>query len=184
MMRRLFRYGLTALTAVLLAACSDETDSLYSSQRAFFRYSAVSTTPQLYTALHNPGMFCSVSFPTGRYVFTDADGHTFTYTPTAVDNYTRPECVAGFIIGTPALPDASGGFPLTAYDLVCRNCDHDHAIRRALVFASATTMRCGRCGRTYDLNNGGIVCNGPGGKTLYRYRISYNEAGNTVVVQN
>lgn len=174
-----------AVAGMLTTACSDDTDTLYANLRAFLRYNKVATTPQLFTAVNNPGMFCTVSFPNGRYVFTDADGRSTTYQPVAGDvSYGRPECVAGFIIGRPAIPDMSGTMSVTAYDLVCRNCYSDDAIQRSLSFASPTTMSCPRCHRTYDLNNGGIVISGEAGSSLYRYRVTYSEAGNTIVIQN
>ncbi len=181
-MRR-WRHG-TLLAALMLCACTNEVESYYAPIRAFFRFGSVITTPQLLTAVSNPGQFCTITFSGGYYYFTGPDGSSTTYAATAVDNYGKPEYVSGFIVGTPAVLDLSGNFTLSAFDLVCPNCYTDNAIQRALSFSSTTTMHCNRCKRTYDLDNGGIVSGGEGGRSLFRYRVSYASGQGLLLIQN
>lgn len=171
--------------ALLLGACAGDADSLYARIRAFFRYSQVTTTPPLYGALGNPGHFCKITFGGGRYRFTDNDGRSFTYTPTALDQRMPPEAVAGFLVGTPAVPDFSGNSYNVAYDLVCPNC-YLESVDRALDFsaASRTALVCGRCHRVYSLDNGGVVSGGAEGRPLYRYRMTYQTVQGILLIQN
>ncbi len=184
-MRKLL-YTLLATVLMLQASCSDDVDNLYTNMRAFFRFNAVLTTQPLNSALNNPGQFCKITFPAGKYVFENASGNRAEYSPTAVAGYGKPECIAGFIVGMPDVPDLSTGqMSPVAYDLVCRNCYEAHSIQRALGFASQTTMKCPRCNRIYDLSNSGRVSSGNGGSALYRYRITYTASqGGVVYIHN
>ena len=180
-MRRLLL--LLPLWTLLLVACNDESDHLYSSYRAFFRYTYVETTPPLLTATRNPGMWCAINFPNGNYHFLLNDGRTsYTHRPTAADNYGRPECIAGFIVGTPNIPDFNGQFPVMAFDLVCPECYTESSIQRSLAIDAQGRATCSRCGRTYDLNNSGIVVGGDQGRRLFRYRVA--ASGNNLYISN
>ena len=189
--------GIMAMTALATAAaglvsCTDDADTLYAGYRAFFRYTHTVTTPPLNAALGNPGTFCTVEFPGRGYRFRQVGGSSqeYNYTPSAADNYGTPEFIAGFIIGTPAYPDMSGLTLPVAFDLVCPNCFEQTSIQRSLSTKSTTEMKCNRCGRVYDLNNGGIVSSSteqnPGGRALFRYRLTYSKSagGGTLIIQN
>lgn len=181
--------AMTALAtgAAGLVSCTDDAD-----YRAFFRYTHTVTTPPLNAALGNPGTFCTVEFPGRGYRFRQVGGSSqeYNYTPSAADNYGTPEFIAGFIVGTPAYPDMSGLTLPVAFDLVCPNCFEQTSIQRSLSTKSTTEMKCNRCGRVYDLNNGGIVSSSteqnPGGRALFRYRMTYSESagGGTLIIQN
>lgn len=165
--------------------CADDVESVYSNYRAFFRYSYVSTTSSLYSALNSPGMFCSITFPpSGKYVFTLHNGVQDSYTPTAMDGYVRPEYIAGFIVGTPQIPDLNSQFFQVAYDLVCPSCYELTYIQRSLRLTEDGHAECTGCHRSYDLNNGGIIVQGEPGHKLIRYHIAYAPAQNVMVVQN
>ena len=180
-MRRLLL--LLPLWMLLLVACDDESDHLYSSYRAFFRYTYVETTPPLLTATRNPGMWCAINFPNGNYHFLLNDGRTsYTHRPTAADNYGRPECIAGFIVGTPNIPDFNGQFPVMAFDLVCPECFTTASIQRSLTIDAQGRATCSRCGRTYDLNNSGIVVGGDQSRRLFRYHVA--ASGNNLYISN
>ncbi len=176
--------GLTLAAALLaVTACSDTAESLYARQRAFLRFTPVSAVAPLQTALRNPGMWCTVTVGTKAYAFSGNDGHTASYPFTASDAYARPECVAGFIIGTPSVSDLNGQLLPQAYDLVCPTCYETDAVQRSLTFGSASeAMACPRCGRVYSLANNGIETSGKGGSRLYRYPVTY--ASDLVVVMN
>ena len=85
----------------------------------------------------------------------------------------------GLIIGKSSIDQR-----LYAYDRQCRNCfDNTGMTNAPLQWAeSAGTVKCGRCGRKYNLSNGGIVSEGEGGSPLYKYRITYD--GTYIMVQN
>ena len=126
-MKRAVGLPVLLLAAALAAACSDDVQDIYSSYPAFFRFSPVTAASQLYTAVSNPGQFCTVTFQNGQYyIFTDARGTSTSWSVTAQQQYGQPVYISGFIVGTPAVIDMSGQFPLTAYDLVC---PHYHAPR-------------------------------------------------------
>ena len=189
--------GIMAMTALATAAaglgsCTDDADTLYAGYRAFFRYTHAVTTPPLNAALGNPGTFCTIEFPGKGYRFRLVGGSSqeYNYTPSAADNYGTPEFIAGFIVGTPAYPDMSGLTVPMAFDLVCPNCFEQTSIQRSLSAKSTTEVQCNRCGRVYDLNNGGIVTSSteqnPGGRALFRYRMTYSQSagGGTLIIQN
>lgn len=183
---------LNVLTIILVVlccftACIDEGDRLYTNIRAFFWYTRVITTPPLHRALGNPGQFCKITFEkNGRYVFASPNGESYVYTPTALDQYGKPEFVAGFIVGTSGIPDLTGNFYSVAFDLVCPNCYRDNAIPRKCNFDSKnhTIVKCSLCSRSYNLDNGGIVVAGKSGRPLYRYRMSYAPATGVLFIQN
>lgn len=169
-----------------LVSCGDtDVDGFYASERAFLRYDRVFTAAPLHSALSNPGMFCSIVVSNGYFVFEGSDGQTCPPDQfTEIDNRVRPQYVAGFVVGVPAVPDMQTGSAPVAYDLVCPNCYADHALTRRLSFATTTTMTCSRCHRTYDLNNGGHVSSEAGGRKMLRYHISYNAGMGVVQITN
>lgn len=184
-MKRAVRLLALLLAATAAAACSDDVQDIYSGQPAYFRFSPVTSVPQLYTAVSNPGQFCTITFLNGQYyVFTDPRGTSTSWPVTAQQQYGRPVFISGFIVGTPAVMDMSGRFPLTAYDLVCPHCHETSAITRSVSFDGETQMACPRCGSTYDLNNGGMPVSGPATRTLYRYRVAYSQSTQMLVIQN
>lgn len=185
--RRGLRHALPGLCAAFLglcAACSEDAETLYANTPAFFRFQPVTSAPQLYTALNSPGMFCAITFTSTHYVFTGPDGGTSSFPRTATEAYGKPFYISGFLVGTPAIPDMESGTAGVAYDLACANCDADDGITRPVAFKSGTTVGCERCERVYDLNNGGRVCEGEGGRSLYRYRLSYSEPNNSLLISN
>jgi len=176
--------GLCLIAAGLCTACGDDTENLYANTPAFFRFQPVTAAQPLYTALNSPGMFCTITFTSSHYVFTGPDLSTAAYPRTAAEEYGKPYYISGFIVGLPAIPDMQGNLACAAYDLACPNCDTYDQITRPLAFENGTTMSCPRCHRLYDLNSGGIVSSGDGGRSLYRYRIAYSVANNTLVIHN
>lgn len=184
-MKRAARLSALLLATALAAACSDDVQDVYSGYPAFFRFSPVTSAPKLYTAVSNPGQFCTITFQNGQYyIFADARGAAPPLPVSGQQQYVHPVCISGFIVGTPAVMDMSGRFPLTAYDLVCPHCEGTAAITRPVVFDSETQMTCPRCGSTYDLNNGGMPVGGPATRTLYRYHVAYSQGTQTLVIQN
>lgn len=173
------------LASWLTTACTKEVDNLYANWSVRFVYNQTNTTGPLRSALNNPGEFCLISFPNGRYLFSSPDGQSVPYTPTAsVAGYVKPYgFLSGFIVGTPAVADLNGQSTV-AYDSACPNCYENSDITRALHFASASTLQCSRCQCVYDLNNGGHEQSGKS-RSLYRYRtVQYNVSTSVVSISN
>ncbi len=174
-----------ALAACVATACSDSVDNLYASIRAFFRYDNVTASHQLYTALNNPGEFCTITLRNSVIYFTDADGRSSQGNLSATESYGKTQCVAGFIVGTPSVPDLNGSTSPRAYDLVCPTCYERNAIQRSLQFDGREQVKCSRCGRTYSLQTGLQNGGEEGVSLLYRYRMSYSSsASGTLVINN
>lgn len=190
MKRQGYRKFILGCVLFMLSACTDDIENEYANLRAFFRYPLVATTAPLRTALENPGHFCTIRYDARHYYFTGADGTSATQPRTALDAYGAPISVAGFIVGTPDLPDLHTGIHQTiAYDLVCPSCYSENAIERSLTFKkdhpAHNTMVCSRCQRIYDLNNQGIpVAGPPNSRKLYRYRLTYSTSTGTLIIQN
>lgn len=185
-MKKIFALLLPLL--FLLTACTgDDVDTLYANMRAFFRFSPVTSATPLYTAVNNPGMFCSVTYSKNQFHFTGSDGQTATTNATDVTAYGAPQYICGFVIGTPAVPDLSTGTAVMAFDLVCPNCYDDKSLNLTLSFSGTRALMCNSsrgCGRVYDLDNGGRVSSSAGGRALFRYRVTYSSSSNLLLIQN
>lgn len=85
----------------------------------------------------------------------------------------------GLIIGKSSMDQK-----LYAFDRQCRNCfDSTNMTNAPLQWAgNNSTVKCDKCGRKYNLSNGGIVSEGEGGNSLFKYRITYD--GTYIMVQN
>lgn len=173
-----------------LLACGEESTSRFSHHRAFLRFSPVAAAPVLSAAVHGVGEWCAITYDASHYVFTNAAQRTSRYLRTALDAYGAPTSIAGFVVGTPALPDLSGRQTVVAFDLVCPSCYQGAYVERRLSWNPSTpgTLVCGRCQRHYDLNNGGIVSvtkgDGQPNVGLFRYLATYSANSDVFVVQN
>lgn len=179
---------LGAMAALL--ACGEESTSRFSHHRAFLRFSPVAAAPVLSAAVHGVGEWCAITYDASHYVFTNAAQRTSRYPRTALDAYGTPTSIAGFVVGTSALPDLSGRQTVVAFDLVCPSCYQGAYVERRLSWNPSTpgTLVCGRCQRHYDLNNGGIVSvtkgDGQPNVGLFRYLATYSANSDVFVVQN
>lgn len=178
----LFRLFLWIGVLLSLTACEKTTDDLYARERAFLRFSPVTAVHPLHSALNNPGMWCTIKVGAKTYDFINAEGRSATYPRVADEVYGRPECISGYLVGTPSVPDMNMQFLPVAYELACPNCYEQAMVQVALDFSGLEEMGCPRCDRRYDLTNGGIVSSSEGGKRLYRYRLTY--ANDMLVVMN
>ena len=182
---------LAAITvATAFTACDTDADYIYSSRRAFFRFTPVTAAPKtLFPALKSPGEWCSVSVDGTHYRFSAPNGQTDSYPINASDQYYARQWVSGLLVGTPSVPSLSiNGFEVVCYDLVCPNCMEADAVTRAVKFSSEQheSVTCSRCGRVYNLQNQAEVLagaiEGEPNRPLLRYRCSY--ANDVFVVQN
>lgn len=181
----IWQFLLLTFTCQAISSCGEDVDSLYANWHVGFVYNQVNTTEQIRSALTNPGEFCLINFPNGKYHFLNSEGKELTYTPTATAaGYAKPYgFLSGIVVGTPAVPDLKGQTTV-AYDLACPNCSENYSITRALNFSTNTTLTCSRCKCTYDLNAGGNESNGKS-RALYRYRtVQYSVATSTVSITN
>lgn len=168
-MRLPFKHIAYLLLGFFLASCADDIEDLYAPWSVRFVFNQVNTTAPLLSALNNPGQFCQITFPNGKYLFKDHDGKEVLYTPTATSSYLKPDgFLSGIIVGSPAIPDFTGQTTV-AYELACPNCYDNSEITRPLHFSSISTLQCARCGCVYDLNNAGNEQHGKS-RALYRYR--------------
>ena len=181
-MRQFIKF-LFLVSCYFLAACDAENE--YSTWPCRFAYdNSLHLDANLSSAMNTDsrGVFCRIWETTmgGRYLhFQNNQGMAQTAQP-----LTALESEADFILGinngiivgfqtfntTP-----NGGF--VAYDVQCPNC-----VRREgntlnpkypVTMSSSGIATCSKCGKKYDLNNGGIVQNGEEGDTgLERYLAS------------
>lgn len=173
---------MACIGALLLPACSEDVENLYSNQPAYFVYQYVQTAPCLYTSLNNPGEFSTIQLDRQRYIFRNLKSE-YIANQTALANYSSFRMgIAGFIVGLPNLPEPGMETSrVVCYDLACSNCYSQLMLSASLQLKENGKAYCSRCQRTYDLNNGGIVSEGEGGGNLLRYRITYDGRNNLVI---
>lgn len=171
------------LSLPLLVGCADTIDDEYAPFQAYLRLQPVTALQPLREALTSPGMFCVVTITPTHYVCTRTNGTWAQLQRMGTDNYNRPKCISGFIVGTPSMPASSGNFEVVVYDLACPNCYRHDYVERSLSVKSDETATCSRCGSMYNLQNGTGQEPGGGG-VLYKYRPTYSPAQDLFLVMN
>ena len=151
-----------------LASC-EKAEQLYSSNLVRFIFENTQSVPQLNTALNNPGEFCTISARNNQWIFASPSyKEDFPYNITERDQLRKPVLgLNGLIVGVPFFQE--GNKPV-CYDRACRKCYEDDRVTRALTLQEGQRATCGRCHRTYDLNNLGISDDGA---KLYQYPLQY-----------
>ena len=166
--------GLLAIACLLLAACS--ADEEYSTQACRFSYNNMIHNDQTLASAMNSnsrGVFCMISENTRAGVHYIAFESSVGMKSEQVE--TAEEVQAKFILGmnngiivgfqTLNTDGANGGF--VGYDAQCPNC-----VRREnnkvnpnyrVTMETSGIATCGKCGKKYDMNNGGIIQNGEDG---------------------
>ncbi len=159
---------------VLLAACTDDTTSSFSTKYPVRFYFEVAGSTELYNAMGNPGQFVTIRGINGKVRIANSLGST-DYALSQIGAREFEYGLGGLIVGTASTPNMSGGFDYVAYDLACPRCDQQ---RYRLDVKDNGTALCSHCGNSYDLNNyGWIITVGNDSEQqrgLYRYRIVYN----------
>ena len=179
------------LLSFILGVCScGESEFEYSGHKAYFIYdNSQHLDPTLSSAMNSlaPGIFCRISTPTAGYVtFENNQGMTSRTAMTAIEEK-RTSVLglyngSGVIVGFGTLSQPSTFY---AYDAQCPNCYKETNIPRyQLSMNPIGVASCGRCSRTYDMNNGGIVSTGPGGDKLIRYRASTTGPNGLLSINN
>lgn len=143
LMKHLLRTILPACALLAsVAGCSSDVEDYYAHERAFLRFTPVTAIHPLYTALNNPGMFCQITIGTRTYEFKGTDGTTGSYPLTALENYGKPECIAGFVVGIPSTYDMNMQQRPVAYDLACPTCYEENMLQRSLSFSGPEELTC------------------------------------------
>ena len=178
-LRRLF----AAITLLLVStACSQgDVENLYSKYKAYFLYEKVLTADPLQKSLTGLGEYCTIQSD-GRNIYFNSLTNSYSDPVTSSDLYKKWVWINGLIIGHSNNPDMiTGEMSIYCYDLVCPNCYEDSNISRSLTLQEFGKVHCGRCQRTYNLNDNGS-CEERGTK-LFQYRVFYN-GSNTLLVNN
>lgn len=184
-MIRLFRYLCLLCGLASVLSCSDDAEQAYAHFPAFFRFTPVTAVHSLNAALNNPGEFCTISIEPKFFLFTDRRGHRIRQPRTALDQYGQPECVSGFVVGTPSTPDMNMNLQPLAFDTACPACYENDMKRATMQFdqKNLNAMKCPRCHRVYDMSIQGSVVEGEPGPRMYWYRF-LQYANNTLIIRN
>ena len=172
------RFRILALLAVLFfGSCGENQYSTDYRCRLTF-YSYLHTGNLIESALTpSSGMFVNLSRKLGTVyslIVTDCNGNKETISITtevekpAIENAELGANNSLYV----GCSFSNGAF---CYDGQCPNClASGSGYKYPLTFAKdGLWLYCSKCGRSYDLNNYGVVADGEGGLSLLRYRISY-----------
>jgi hypothetical protein len=174
-MARIRKACIAAAAAVtaLFMACA-EADTRFSRLPARLVVTNTNTIPQLNAALGNPGEFCTIELKGTSYRFTNTAGAS-EVNRAALANYQSTYLgLSGLIVGLPAIPEPGDDTQhVVCFDLSCPNCYEQYAITKSLRLKEGGRASCPTCSRTYDLSTQGIVAEGDGGQSLFRYRVTY-----------
>lgn len=188
---RAWRVAAMAVTVASLLAAGCNSGELGTSKYAnlparFSCDNVISMTP-LYSAVNNPGVWCTVRTDrTGKRYQFDGGGQTSYWNITASQSDKAHQWVAGLIVGLPSIPEPGAlQSVVTCYDLVCPTC-YRKPVDRQLEVNSFGQASCGLCKCKYDLNNQGAIISGDSAaeKKLFRYRVTYMAATNALLVSN
>ena len=182
-MKRLFSYLLPLATYILLASCQAEGE--YSTWPCRFTYdNSLHLDPTLASAMNidSRGVFCKIwDSSMGGLVlhFQSNQGGDVTHQQvTELERLTNYILGLnnGIIVGFQTFNTApNGGF--VAYDVQCPDCvrRENNTInpRYPVSMSTSGIATCGKCGKKYDLNNGGLCQNGEEGDVgLQKYLAS------------
>ena len=182
MMRRSVQ-SVILLFLILLSSCGDRVDYEYSSRRIFFTFhNDTHQDPILASALNSmsPGVYCIIrySYVSGRHSFSFENNQGlrssspvwFDGIDLRLESWKHVGQNNGLIVGYGNLDVPA---PLYAYDLQCPNCFQPNVLplrSYELKLSGDGFAFCTNCHRKYNLNTGGNIVSGEGGKKLFRYR--------------
>ncbi len=122
------------------------------------------------------------------FVFTNNQGHSSQVVFDAKDK--QRQQAGQLILGLNGAIIVGYGFSTSqtfyAYDRECPNCFDSNALplrSYPLKVNSAGIASCSNCHRTYDLNNGGIIASGNGGKKMTRFHAATTGANGLLIVR-
>ncbi|MBR4921333.1 MAG: hypothetical protein IKZ62_08465 [Prevotella sp.] len=169
-------------STIFLLSCGAEQE--YSSWPCRFIYdNSIHLDATLSTAMNysSRGVFCKITTSsTGGvkyYNFVNNDGLSSQQRETALEKegHYRLGLNEGIIVGFQTLNTEGGNGGFAAYDLQCPNCvrkeNNTANPNYPVKMDSKGLATCTKCGKQYDLNNGGLILNGEKGDVgLERYR--------------
>lgn len=169
--------GLLPMT--LLSACGD-TQSEFSAAPCSLYFDNQTHNDATLAAAMTPlsGIFVTITTTSKSgaqyFVFTNNQGHSSQVVFDAKDK--QRQRAGQLILGLNGAIIVGYGFSTSqtfyAYDRECPNCFDSNALPQRsypLKVNSGGIASCSNCHRTYDLNNGGIIASGNGGKKMTRY---------------
>ncbi|MCR5820283.1 MAG: hypothetical protein K6F94_04970 [Bacteroidaceae bacterium] len=179
------RWRKCILLLSLFLLCCSPADDIYAPWAAYFTFNPVTSAPELYSALNNMGEFCTITTDGSNIVFATPHSSTPIRRTVIDQRVTLVLGLDGLIVGLPNIPEMGRDVSrVVCYELSCPNCYNERGISRRVKLLDSGIARCQRCTRQYDLNNLGIMSSDTTGISLYRYRVAYNQANNTLVVSN
>jgi len=166
------------LVGVLLCcSCKDgEVNNKYCNLPARLSIENVLQSPHLFTACESWGEFCTITSDGQKFHFTDASNHSSSINISAIAAYGSYNLglSSGYIVGRLSIPEiGETDRRVVCYDRACSNCYQKYNITKPLRLQTGGYAKCNNCGRTYNLNDIGNLSEGPAGRPLYRYRVSY-----------
>ena len=173
---------------VLFISCSDGVvNNKYYDFPAFLTIENVLQAPVLYTSCESMGEFCAITSDGQRFNFTDASGKTSSINITAGVGYSGYNLglSSGYIVGRLSIPEMLEDVcRVVCYDRSCPNCYQNYNVTKPLKLLTGGYAICNSngCNRTYNLNDAGIISDGPAGRNLFPYRVNY--IGNALVINN
>lgn len=175
MRRALF---LLAVASTLLTGCGDAQNEFSSAPCYVQVDNSKHQDATLASAMNpsSPGVFCIVSRQSKAgatyFAFSNNVGQSSTSIYNAIDK--RLTLVFGLNNGViVGYGNLSSPAVFYAYDVECPNCFNPQALpvkSRPLKLSSNGIATCAVCKREYNLNNGGVIAKGDGGKKITRYR--------------
>ena len=178
------RVLILSIVYCLFACSGEEVNNRFCNLPARLNVENVQQAPVLFTACESMGEFCTITSDGQRFVFTNAAGKTDRINITASSSYNGYYLgLSGFIVGRLIYAEmGESNTSVVCYDRACSNCYQSYNITKPLVLLTGGYVKCNSCGRTYNLNDIGNISDGPGGRSLYRYRVNY--IGNALVINN
>ena len=162
------RVLILSIVYCLFACSGEEVNSKFCNLPARLNVENVQQAPILFTACESMGEFCTITSDN----ITAEDVYSGYYLG-----------LSGFIVGRLTIPEmGESNTSVVCYDRACSNCYQSYNITKPLVLLTGGYVKCNSCGRTYNLNDIGNISDGPGGRSLYRYRVNY--IGNALVINN
>lgn len=186
--RRIRRGSFLCLLVLLLASCKHgETNSKYSNFRTRLTIDNVMRAPVLYTACESMGEFCSITSDGSHFFFTNAAGTSSRIDIMAENSYSgyTMGLNSGYIVGRLSIPEiGENEVRVVCFDRACPNCYQNYNITKPLTLQTGGYARCAKCLRTYNLNDCGTLSDGPSGRNLFRYRVSYYSDRGVLSINN
>jgi len=189
MKHKLILFFVCFSSLITLTSC-DDSEFEYSNYQAYFVFDNSQRLDATLSSAMNPlspGIFCKIAIEGSNYIsFVNNQGLNSKQMMTAVDQ--RRTCIlgiyngSGVIVGYGALSDPPAFY---AYDVQCPNCyEQTNKPNSPLSMDTNGKAICKKCQRTYDMNNGGIIIGGEGGKKMIRYHASTTGPNGVLKINN